>query len=253
MTERGRIETIGTATLYLGDCMDILPTLGTVAAVVTDPPYSSGGMFRGDRALPTSQKYQSSDAQTVHPEFMGDNRDQRSFLLWATMWLSYAQAITVPGGLCMLFSDWRQLPTTTDALQTGGWVWRGIVPWDKVNARPMANGFRAQCEYIVWGTNGPRDFDLETADYHPGFFKVSTPAQDEREHPTQKPVDLLTRLCKAAPDDGVVLDPFMGSGTTGVAATTIGRRFIGIEKSQTYFDIACRRIEDAQRQGRLIS
>lgn len=248
-----RMEVIGNATLYLGDAMDILPTLTAVDAVITDPPYSSGGMFRDDRALPTSSKYQSSDAQMKHPDFIGDNRDQRSYLVWATLWLLRAQAITAPGGLCMVFSDWRQLPTMTDALQAGGWVWRGIVPWDKINARPLPNRFRAQCEYVVWGSNGPRDATMATADYYPGLLTELPPQNDTREHPTQKPVGILAQLCKTTPTDGVVLDPFMGSGTTGVAATSLGQRFVGIEKAPYYFDIACRRIEDTQRQGRLLA
>ncbi len=70
----------------------------------------------------------------------------------------------------------------------------------------------------------------------------------EREHSTQKPVGIMQTLCKVAPLGGVVLDPFAGSGTTGVACMGIGRRFVGIEKEPRYFDIACRRIEDAQRQ-----
>lgn len=245
--------TIGDATLYLGDCLEILPTLSDVDAVITDPPYSSGGMVRGDRMASTRAKYQSTDVHVEHPEFTGDNRDQRGFLAWASLWLMHAIAATKPGGCVVLFSDWRQLPTMTDALQSGGWVWRGIVPWDKVNARPMPNRFRAQCEYAVWGTNGPRDFTMKDADYHPGILTERPPANDAREHTTQKPVGIMVELSRVAPVGGVVLDPFMGSGTTGVAALSIERQFIGIEKEPRYFDIACRRIEDAQRQGRLIA
>ena len=89
---------IGDATLYLGDCLEILPTLGPVDAVVTDPPYSSGGQFRGDRNQRTSLKYVQADSDlTCRVEFAGDNRDQRSFLAWATMWLGKSLAITRPG------------------------------------------------------------------------------------------------------------------------------------------------------------
>ena len=248
-----RIEVIGDATLYLGDCLEVLPKVELVDAVVTDPPYSSGGMLRGDRMGSTRDKYQSSQVDVEHPEFTGDNRDQRGFHAWAALWLMHALAITKPGGAAVLFSDWRQLPSMTDALQSGGWVWRGIVPWDKVNARPMPNRFRAQCEFAVWGTNGPRDFTMDGADYHPGILTEKPPGSSEREHTTQKPVGVMSSLCKIAPVGGLVLDPFMGSGTTGVGAMAVGRRFIGVEKEPRYFDIACRRIEDAQRQGRLIA
>lgn len=244
---------IGTETLYCGDMLEVLPGLPKVDACITDPPYSSGGMVRGDRMQSTRDKYQSADVDVEHPEFTGDNRDQRGFLAWSALWLMHALTITKPGGVAVLFSDWRQLPTMTDALQAGGWVWRGIVPWDKVNARPMPNRFRAQCEFAVWGTNGPRDFSTAGAEYHPGILTERPPANDAREHSTQKPVGVMASLCLIAPVGGVVLDPFMGSGTTGVACMDIDRRFIGIEKEPRYFDIACRRIEDAQRQGRLIA
>lgn len=245
--------TIGNATLYLGDCLEILPHLTGIDALVTDPPYSSGGMVRGDRMASTRDKYQSTSVDVEHPEFTGDNRDQRGFHAWASLWLMYALAATKPGGVAALFSDWRQLPTMTDALQSGGWVWRGIVPWDKVNARPMPNRFRAQCEFVAWGSNGPRDFTMAGADYHPGILTGKPPGNADREHSTQKPVGVMATLCRIAPAGGVVLDPFMGSGTTGIACGDIGRKFIGIEKDARIFDIACRRIEDAQRQARLIA
>lgn len=240
-----RVETIGEATLYLGEALDILPTLGAVDAVVTDPPYSSGGMVRGDRMVSTRAKYQTTGVLLEHPEFTGDNRDQRGFMAWASLWLSYGLDITHAGGVVILFSDWRQLPTTTDALQAGGWVWRGIVPWDKVTARPQPNRFRSQCEFAVWGTKGPRDFSLEGAEYHPGIVTARPPSAREREHATQKPVGVMQTLCRVAPIGGLIVDPFMGSGTTGIACQNIGRRFIGIEKGRTIFERACRRLSAA--------
>jgi len=148
-----------------GDCLDVLRSMpdASVDAVVTDPPYSSGGMVRGDRMGTTRDKYQSSDVQTEFESFTGDNRDQRGFAYWCVLWLSECRRVTKPGGMICVFTDWRQLPTTTDAVQGGGWVWRGIVPWDKVQARPMPNRFRAQAEYMVWATNGPRDFSTSHA------------------------------------------------------------------------------------------
>jgi site-specific DNA-methyltransferase (adenine-specific) len=244
-----RREVIGDAVLYQGDALELLPELHRqgvrIDLLATDPPYSSGGMVRGDRMGSTRDKYQSSDVDTEHPEFTGDNRDQRGFLAWASLWLMYAQEITKPGGIAALFSDWRQLPTVTDAMQAGGWVWRGIVPWDKVNARPMPNRPRSQCEFVAWGTNGPRDFSTEGAEYHPGILTERPPANAAREHSTQKPVGIMADLCKLAPPGGLVLDPFLGSGTTGEAAIVTGRRFIGFEKSPAIFDIACARLERA--------
>lgn len=247
-------ETFDHGRIYCGDCLEILPGLEPVDAVLTDPPYSSGGMVRGDRMQNTRVKYQTSGPRVVeHPTFTGDNRDQRGFLAWSTLWLLRAMDITKPGGMCMLFSDWRQLPVITDALQAGGWVWRGIVPWDKVNARPSPNRFRAQCEYVVWGTHGAREIDMRDPDaiYLPGLLRANAPK--DREHSTQKPVSIIAALCEAAPVHGVVLDMFAGSGTTAIAALQMGRRYIAIEKDPRIFSRACRRIEAAERQAGLIA
>ena len=246
-----RIETIGDATLYLGDCLEILPTLSGVDAVITDPPYSSGGFTRGDRTSDTSKKYQSTGLESYFAGFAGDNRDQRSWAYWMALWLGATIRATRPGAMLMAFTDWRQLPSTTDSVQAGGWVWRGITVWDKMNARPMPNRFSAQAEYIVWGTNGPRDFDTDGARYHDGVLSVLPPPTSEREHSTQKPVALLDRLVSVAEPGETILDPFMGSGTTGVSCARLGRRFVGAELTEHYFDIACRRIEDAYKQPRL--
>ena len=102
-----------------------------VDAVVTDSPYSSGGMTRGDRMASASDKYEQSTLINNRADFAGDNRDQRAFGYWTALWCSELLRIARPGSPIALFTDWRQLPTTTDALQAGGWVWRGIVPWDK--------------------------------------------------------------------------------------------------------------------------
>lgn len=244
-----RVEHIGDATLYLGDCLEILPTLPKVDAVVTDPPYSSGGMVRSDRAQRTSAKYQHGDTVKVMQEFTGDSRDQRGWVEWCAIWLAQARRLTALGGVVATFTDWRQLPCSTDALQVAGWIWRGIAVWDKGTAIPQPNAFLAQCEFLTWGTNGPRDVNFASGAYLPGCFHL--PAPKDREHITQKPVQLMASVCEIVPAASVVLDPFMGSGTTGVACLQIGRRFIGVEQSPHYFDIACRRIEQAYAQGKL--
>jgi site-specific DNA-methyltransferase (adenine-specific) len=251
-----RREVFGGLTLYQGDAIELLPELARqgvrIDALVTDPPYSSGGMVRGDRMQSTRDKYQSTAVDVEHPEFTGDNRDQRGFIAWATLWLMYALEITKPGGVAALFSDWRQLPSMTDALQAGGWVWRGVVPWDKVNARPMPNRFRAQCEFVAWGTNGPRDFGTEGAEYHPGILTERAPPAADREHATQKPIGIMATLCRVAPVGGLVLDPFAGSGTTLIACAEIGRDCIGFEKSPQIFDRTCARLEAHAKQARLL-
>jgi site-specific DNA-methyltransferase (adenine-specific) len=241
-----RVETIGNAVLYLGDCREVLPTLGKVDAVVTDPPYSSGGNFRGDRMGVTSSKYQNTEHRGLYSEFSGDTHDQRAYLHWCSLWIGQALQVTNPGGICVLFTDWRQLPTTTDALQCGGFVWRGIGAWDKTEAaRPQKGRFRNQCEYFVWGSNGPM---ADKGPCAPGVFRYSV-ASEEKHHIAGKPSYLLEDMMQIC--GHTILDPFMGSGTTGVACARLGRRFIGVELEPKYFDIACRRVEEAQRQSDL--
>lgn len=241
---------IGDATLYCGDSLLIVPTLGMVDALVTDPPYSSGGTFRSDRAKSTQDKYIGNgyvnrDVALLRPEFSGDNKDQRSYFAWCSVWLNQCKARVPLGGLCLLFTDWRQLPTASDALQSGGWFWRGIVVWDKTEAaRPQKGWFRNQCEYVIWGSNGQM---TEGGKCHPGVFRQSVLAEG-KDHIAGKPLAVMDGLLRIVPENGIVLDPFMGSGTTGVACAKLGRRFIGIEIEPRYFDIACRRIEEAYAQ-----
>ncbi len=249
-----RVETIGNATLYLGDSLQVLQLLasGTADAVITDPPYSSGGAFRGDRAADTKAKYLSSGSGNHEKteNFGGDNRDQRAFHFWSALWAAEALRASKPGAPALFFTDWRQLPVSTDYLQAGGWVWRGVVPWAKKSSRPQLGRFTAQCEYVVWGSAGPMPGDREVGCL-PGFYEYSSP--QDREHITQKPVDLMADMVKICQPGGLVLDPFMGSGTTGVAAVQLGRRFIGCEQKPEYFEVACRRIQEAVDADRLFA
>jgi site-specific DNA-methyltransferase (adenine-specific) len=232
--------------LYKGDALHVLRGVPTasVDAVITDPPYSSGGMVRGDRMARAKTKYVSTSSASGNAleDFTGDNRDQRGYGYWSALWLGEALRVVRPGGTCVLFTDWRQLPVVTDALQAGGWIWRGIVPWAKASYRPQVGRFAAQCEYAVWGSAGamrPGD----DAECLPGFFMASPPR--EREHITQKPLDVMRQLVRICPRGGTVLDPFMGAGTTGVAALNEGRSFVGIELSDHYFAVAEQRVKRA--------
>lgn len=235
-------------TLHRGDALAVLATLedGVADAVITDPPYSSGGMVRGDRAgQSTRTKYVTTqNKRTDLMEFAGDNRDQRAFGYWCALWLGEAHRITRPGGICMLFTDWRQLPTVTDAIQAGGWVWRGIIPWHKPTSRPMAGRFTNACEYVVWGSRGPLPLDW-FADILPGFYSYSPPRSQDRHHITQKPIRLVRDMLRIVPAGGLVVDPFVGAGTTGVAAVSAGYRFIGAEVDPAHHAGAEERIRAA--------
>ena len=213
-------------------------------ALITDPPYSSGGAFRGDRTGSTDDKYTRSEARGARPDFDGDNRDQRSFIAWMGIWLMASKRVLVPGAPVVLFTDWRQLPATTDALQAGGMVWRGVAVWDKTPAcRPAMDSFASQCEYIVWGSHGamPRD---GRAGCLPGLFSHRVDQKDKH-HQTGKPTPLMREIVRICPAGGRILDPFSGSATTGVAALLEGRRFVGLEITGEYHTVASRRLEQA--------
>ena len=209
-----RIEQIGDATLYLGDCLEILPTLGKVDAVVTDPPY--GINAARDR---NSQK----DGWIDYP--CGGWDKERPSKAHFDAILSAGRETIVWGG--NYFTDY--LPPTMQWLV-----------WDK----GQRNFSLADCEF-AWSSQrkASRIFDYPRA----------RALQDGKEHATQKPVALMMWCLSLLPDAKSISDPFMGSGTTGVACANLGRKFIGIEREPKYFDIACTRIENAQRQQRMFA
>lgn len=240
---------IAPPTLLAGDCLQLLPTLDadSIDAVIADPPYSSGGFTRGDRTNgSTNSKYTQTGTQTIRPEFAGDNRDQRSWITWTAIWLTMALRAAKPGAYLLMFCDWRQLPAATDAFQAGGWVWRGIVVWDKTEAArpPNTAYFRHQAEYVLWGTKGSTNQAAAGGPWD-GVIRLSV-SQADKHHVTGKPTELLRRLVQVCPPGGTVLDPFMGSGTTGVACRLEDRRFVGMEIEPAYMEIARRRITQAE-------
>lgn len=217
------------------------------ACVMTDPPYSSGGLMRSDRNQRTSAKYSSAARPAL--EFEGDSRDQRSFMTWAALWLTAAKRHTIDGGNLVTFCDWRQYPIMTDAVQAGGWTWRGVGVWQKPRhaSRPTKGGFWNDTEYMIWASNGPQRADY--APFLPGVFEHAAPA--DRVHITEKPLALMVDLMEFAGPGEIVLDPFAGSGTTGAAALLTGRKFVGIELKPDIAEIARRRLANVERRAPL--
>lgn len=204
-----RIEKIGDATLYLGDCREILPALGGVDAIVTDPPYGIG-------AAKANAHSSIRDSDVWAPADWDDGRPPAT--LFAE--LLRAREVAIWGG--NYFAD--LLPASS------GWL-----AWIKPQAE---TGFSLADMELCWTNKG---------------FAARTKRLMRRDgnlHPTQKPVPVMTWTLGFI-DGESITDPFMGSGTTGVACANLGRSFIGIEREPTYFDIACRRIEEAYRQPRL--
>lgn len=224
--------------IYHGDCFEVLHDLSGAGAVVTDPPYSSGGAFRGDRTNSTVTKYVNSDTAIYRPEFAGDNRDQRAFAAWCAMWMNASRQACNVGAVMASFIDWRQLPVLTDAVQCGGWVWRGLGTWHKPGIRMQRGRFSASAEYVVYATNG------EAVD-HDGYAQNVFACQPEgdKEHIAQKPEAVLHWVMSIVPAGVLVLDPFMGSGTTLVVSKARGHQAIGIECDERYCEIAARRLQ----------
>ena len=154
-------------TLLCGDCLELLADVpdGSVDMVLTDPPYSFGGLFAGDRKASTRVKYCDDDYNGAarFQDFSGDNMDQRSFTEFMRMVLSKCRQKAKLESVCAVFVDWRNIAAVGDALQAAGWVYRGIVVWDKGISRAIPNRFRNDCEYVVWGTNGPRKTEIGRA------------------------------------------------------------------------------------------
>jgi len=218
-----RVEHIGLATLYLGDCADILPTLEPVDVLLTDPPYGIGA---GDYKRGGTQYGNSKAPCKEYDRLDWDNEAPQAIVEKS---IALAKTSIVFGG------NYFSLPPSS--------CW---LVWDKQNGE--GSGY-ADCE-LAW-TNMKRAVRRVYWRWAGMLQKEMGDKKEERFHPTQKPVGVMKWCLTFTPDAQTILDPFMGSGTTGVAAVQMGRKFIGIEREQKYFDIACARIEQAQRQGDL--
>ena len=228
-------------TLYQGDALNILATLpdAVMDAVLTDPPYSSGGVTMGARQTDPAQKYQQSGTKRQYPPMLGDAKDQRSWTMWCTLWLGECWRVARDGAPLMVFTDWRQLPALSDAGQAAGWSWRGIIAWDKRSSRPQIGKFRQQCEYVLFATKGR--FVARTRTCLPGLYSYPVIAV-HKVHLTSKPVALIEDLLAITAPQASVLDPFMGGGSVGEACIRTGRKYVGMELSQEYYDISRNRL-----------
>lgn len=214
-----RVERIGDATLYLGDCREILPTLGKVDAVVTDPPYgmnldTDSRRFTGGSVTRGEGKYWEpiiGDKSTPDLSFLPDCAEKIVF--------GYNHLAAQLGrGSCLVW------------IKQNPWSW---------------GTFLSDAE-LAWKSTGHGVYCLQHTVKGTDYVNRGIP----KWHPTEKPVEVMS-WCLSFTKGDVTLDPFMGSGTTGVACAKLGRKFIGIEIHEPYFDIACRRIDDAYKQADL--
>jgi len=230
--------------LRLADCFDGLPTLAdkSVDAVITDPPYSSGGMFRSDRGKSVLEKY--GDARTTNTmDFTGDCMDARAWTHFTRLWLRECYRALRPAGYVLVFTDWRQLPGLTDVLQMAGFTWRGVVVWDKGETAklPHLGYFRHQSEFVVWGTRGALPADNTPGKKAlPGVIRCSSMIPN-RIHPTEKPLKLMRELIRCVDEGSLVVDPFAGAASTGIACVETSRRFVGFEIDPTHYATSIKR------------
>ena len=230
--------------LYNGDCQAFLSNYSgeRFDAVITDPPYASGGATLSERSASTSQKYTATKKACPFPDFMGDQMDARSWLHMMADVLALARVQCHDGAVLVVFCDWRQIPLLTDAVQWAGWQWRGTLVWDKLTSRPQKGRFRQQSEYIVWGSNGKMPLERNVGCL-PGVFRYPNP--QNRIHVTEKPLPLIRDVVQICEPGGRILDPFAGAGTTVLAAVQEGYEAVGIEMSDAYFQRSTERLKTA--------
>lgn len=211
-----QVRFIGDALMIQGDCLEVMPALGRVDAVVTDPPYGIG-YVKGSGG---KGKHTVRNIAPIHGDFEPFD---------PTTWLDFDEVIL-----------WGANHFAA-RLPHGRWM-----AWDKLAGVASYDSF-SDVEF-AWAKG--RGKDRIFSHLWKGICKASEKGGKERWHPTQKPIALM-RWCLEQIKGQTILDPFMGSGTTGFAAIQLGRKFIGIELDPDYFEIACKRVEEAWNQPRL--
>ena len=242
-----REEIIGDCRLLLGDCRAILPTVGEVDAVVTDPPYCSGGFSEAGKQAAKGMGLRSETIRDIG-WFVNDNMTAAGLCWLMSHVAGWCRESLKRGGTLTAFTDWRMAGPLAPAIEAAGFRYQNLIVWAKPSAG-LGSGFRAQHELALHFSNGtPTYFSAS----HGNVISAGRVYSGARQHQTEKPVDLISAIVETvSPPGGIVLDPFMGSGTTGVACISEGRSFIGIEIDEGYFNIACKRIRDEYARPRL--
>ena len=224
-----RKEVFGDCTLYLGDCLEILPTLEKVDAVITDPPYGVDLIAKQHKWFKNEGTGYGliDDDESIYERIIGPTVNYLLPII--------KRAAITPGQRLL-----RKYPQSKSMGCIYNRAGTGISPWGFNCFTPIL--FYGACPFLEHGLGSrPNSWEQPPNDY-----------SDKNDHPCPKPVGLMNWLVnRASHEDDIVLDPFMGSGTTGVACVNLGRKFIGVEIEEKYFDIACSRIENAQRQTKL--
>jgi site-specific DNA-methyltransferase (adenine-specific) len=236
-------------TIIYGDVLEVLRRFedNTFGAVITDPPYASGGLHAKDRQATTAAKYTANKTNNPLPNFEGDNKDQLSWMLWCTTWLRECKRVCKKGAPICVFIDFRQLDALKWAMQWADWLVNGIVVWDKTEiVRPQLGRFRSQCEFILWGSKGVMRLNRNVPVLK-GCYRYPTLNRGKL-HQTQKPLALMQDIVKIVELGETILDPFAGSGTTLMAALHEGYSAVGIEVTKEYATIAQKQMDAINNQ-----
>lgn len=239
-----REEQIGNCRLILGDCLSVLPTLGKVDAIVCDPPYEKEAHTMGRRVNTGASRGGPNDA--LRSEILSFPAITEEIRLRSTKWMA-----DNCHGWSLCFCQAEAIAAWRDAFEEAGAKYKRSMVWIKPDGMPQYNGQMPGMGYesIAAAWCGAGHSKWNGGGRHGVFTFPKGEGHGPNLHETQKPVKLMRELVMLfSQSNDTVLDPFMGSGTTGVACVKLGRKFVGIEVSEKYFDIACRRIEQAYKQ-----
>lgn len=233
---------IGNATLYYGNCLDIMPTLDAVDHIICDPPYEAS--LHAAKAAEFGARYDGG-ARLKSLDFAGIDEIRGPFVTAAS---------GICGGWFIAFCTVEGVWQWVEHINASPMKYKRACVWVKPDSTPQLNGQGpaqgAENFVCAWAGTGHARWNAG------GKRGVYTHLVNNRErtglHPTEKPRRLMSEIIADFTNpDQLILDPFMGSGTTGVSAVMAGRRFIGIEQNEAYFTLACQRLTDAQRQSDL--
>jgi site-specific DNA-methyltransferase (adenine-specific) len=232
-----RVETIGSCTIYLGDCIEIMSDINAVDHVITDPPYE-------DELHNAMGRIRRNDGremvQSLGFDGVNSSRAQIS-----------REIVRVSNGWVIIFTLAEGVRAWRDELQANKAKYDTCLAWIKPDSTPRMNGQGAargfECAVTAWCAGGYRSWN--SGGKRGVYTHLTNNKQRDGRHPTEKPVSLMSEIVSDFTNAGqLILDPFMGSGTTGVSCLKLGRRFIGIERDEKFFDVACERLSKAHRQ-----
>lgn len=230
-----------------GDCLQVMRDLpdGSIDAVVTDPPYCSGSVSEASRSSAKGQGLRSENINRFG-WFVGDNMGTAGLVFLLRSMAFESIRLLKKSGSMLVFCDWRMVPNLAPAIESAGFRYQNMIIWDK-GSMGLGAGFRAQHEIVLHFTAGsPEYYNKGTGN----VIKNKRVTSENKQHQTEKPIDLLAQLIQVVcPTGGVVLDPFGGSGSTAVAAESVGRSAICIERDITHCNTANHRVATQVQTG----